>query len=164
MADKRPAGSDASPEGRIEWILRREGMLVAPAVGASMRPMLRDRRDTVTIRALGAGGTGPDVGDVILYRAGGRYVLHRIVGRWPDGTWRVRGDNTLVDESVPVERVLGTLVEWNRGPRRIVCRQSAWYRRYWRFWLAFWPLRRVLMRTWRTARHAGGTLLRWKHG
>lgn len=165
MMSDRQAGAGRDMPPRIEEILQRDGMLVAPAVGASMWPMLRSRRDTVVVHATGADAAAPvpETGDVVLYRAGGQYVLHRIVGRWPDGAWRVRGDNTTADERVSAAQVMGILTEWYRGDHRINCRQSGWYRRYWRLWLAIWPLRRVLMRTWRRTRHALGALIRFQY-
>ena len=45
--------------------------------GTSMLPLIREGRDSVILIS----PDSPDVGDIVLYRrAGGQYVLHRIVG------------------------------------------------------------------------------------
>lgn len=148
----------------IEGVLRREGVFVSTTVGVSMLPMLRNRRDTIVVRPLAA-GERLRVGDVPLYRAGGRYVLHRVVGVH-DGWYAIRGDNCITTEHVRDEQVLGRLEEFYRGARHVVCdddgaRGSRWYGVYWRTWLALWPLRYC----WKALRWRAGRVARalgWK--
>ena len=60
---------------RIEDVLAHEGAYVATTAGVSMRPLLRDRRDTVVIEPC-AGRLAKY--DVPLYRRGSDYVLLRV--------------------------------------------------------------------------------------
>lgn len=145
-------------ERDIAAVLADEGLYVGVTSGVSMRPMLRERRDTIVIRPLAA-GERLRVGDVPLYRDGSRTVLHRVVGV-RDGWYAVRGDNCLMTEHVTDKQVIGRLSEWHHGERRISC-DDVWYRCYWRIWLATWPVRRC----WRLARIALGRVRRrlWRH-
>lgn len=143
----------------IEGVLRREGVFVSTTVGISMVPMLRNRHDTIVIRPL-APSERLHVGDVPLYRAGERYVLHRVIAVH-DGWYAIRGDNCVTTEQVRDDQILGRLVEFYRGRRHVVCDESRGYRAYWRAWLAVWPLRLC----WKRLRHAIGRVLRlfgWK--
>ena len=133
-------------------VLADEGMLVTTTAGVSMRPMLREGRDVVVVRPLPS-GERLRVGDVPLYRAGGVYLLHRVVAVH-DGWYAIRGDNTTRVERVRDEQVLGRLEEWWRGERHGT-RHDRPYRWYWRLWLASWPLRLPV----RLARAAAG---RWR--
>lgn len=127
----------------VEHVLAQGGPLVSTTVGVSMWPMLRNRRDTIVVWPLPA-GERLRVGDVALYRVEDRYVLHRVVAVEP-GWYRIRGDNCLTTEHVRDEQVLGRLGEFYRAGRRVSCESPA-YARYWRAWLALWPVRRPLKR------------------
>ena len=81
-------------EEKIEEIIARDGVYVCTTSGISMKPMLRDRRDTVVI--------APVSGrlkkyDVALYRYKGKYLLHRVVKVLPD-SYVCCGDNCITPE------------------------------------------------------------------
>jgi hypothetical protein len=80
--------------------------------GTSMRPMLSDRADTVTIVKPVA---PPKKYDVIFYRReNGQFVLHRIIKVKKDG-YVCRGDNQLVNEyAVTQDMIIGVLQEYTR--------------------------------------------------
>lgn len=122
-------------------LLLREGRLVYRTKGTSMEPMLRQNRDLVIIE--------PPVSvlkkyDVALYRRGGQYVLHRVIGV-KDGVYRIRGDNTFVVERVPFGQVIGVLTSFRRKDRLHTVSERG-YRFYVRFWNAIYPLRAVWFR------------------
>ena len=122
----------------FEDLLLREGRLVYRTKGTSMEPMLRQNRDLVIIE--------PPVSvlkkyDVALYRRGGQYVLHRVIGV-EDGVYRIRGDNTFVVERVPFGQVIGVLTSFRRKDRLHTVSERG-YRFYVRFWNAIYPLRAV---------------------
>lgn len=126
----------------IEDVIRTEGAYVGTTVGVSMRPMLRNRRDTIVVR--------PVQGrlqkyDVALYERGdGSYVLHRVTGFAPGG-YRILGDNCLNDEFVRESQILGVLQEFWRGNTH--CNpHGAFWMVYARIWFALWPVRRLVMR------------------
>lgn len=125
----------------IEDVLEREGVYVSTTVGASMRPMLRNRRDTIVVR--------PCQGrlhkyDVALYRRKDTYVLHRVVDVYPEG-YLILGDNCLMSERVSDGQVIGVLTGFYRGDRPVDL-QGVPYRTYARLWYALYPARRVFMR------------------
>ena len=126
----------------IEEQLRQNGFYVSTTVGVSMRPMLRNRRDRVILRAV-EDGERLQKWDLPLYRtADGRYVLHRIIGHTEDGRYIVRGDNTYQKEYISQEQMLGVTTEFYRGKKRVLADNRA-YRRYAAFWNAVYPLRRL---------------------
>ena len=129
-----------------QWCdMAREG--VAPPVticleGESMRPMIRRGKDPVTIVPL----TRPLMkGDVVLFRLGERYVVHR-VWRLQGGLVRTFGDNCWNPEPwFPVQQVMGQVVKYSRSGR--VCRLDTPAARAWgRLWMAVHPIRKCYMR------------------
>ena len=149
-----PPAASRDEDDRIASVLRDQGVYASTTVGISMWPMLRNRRDTIVIRPIGR-SERLNVGDVVLYQAQGRHVLHRIVGVH-DGWYAIRGDNCLPTERVSGEQILGRLDEFYRGSRHVVVSESRIYRLYWRTWLILWPVRRL----WKHVRSAMGRVLR----
>lgn len=132
---------------RIEDVLAREGAYVATTAGVSMRPMLRDRRDTVVIEPC-AGRLAKY--DVPLYRRGSDYVLHRVVDVLPD-SYVICGDNCVeLERGVTDEQVVGVLAGFYRGERRVRMDAPA-YRLYARLWCALYPARAMVVRARRAA-------------
>ena len=94
--------------------LLREGHTHVPVTvaGTSMTPFL-DPGDTVFLnlpeRPL-------EVGDVILFaRFGEKYVLHRVVGLYPDGSLELLGDAQLCSERILPEHVRAIVTGIRRG-------------------------------------------------
>ncbi|MBR4749113.1 MAG: S24/S26 family peptidase [Abditibacteriota bacterium] len=131
----------------LEELLRRDGVLVYKTRGASMAPMLREDRDLVIIAPP---KEPPRKGDVILFRQGSLYVLHRIVGR-QDGCFITRGDNNYTPETAPEEAVVGVLTGFKRKGREYGVRHPG-YRLYAFLWTFFFPLRRSAFRAGRRLR------------
>ena len=88
-------------------------------MGVSMYPLIRSRRDHVTIVPV---SEKPRVGDIVLFSdpySDAHYLLHRV--------WRDDGDTLLIwgdnnrrpDGLVPLENVWGKAVLIERGKRRI---------------------------------------------
>ena len=126
----------------IEQQLHENGFYVSTTVGVSMRPMLRNRRDRVILRAVHDGERLAKF-DLPLYRTpDGKYVLHRIIGYTEDGRYIVRGDNTYCKEYISQEQMLGVTTEFYRGKKHITADNRA-YRRYAAFWNAIYPLRKL---------------------
>ena len=122
----------------IEEQLQTEGFYVSTTVGWSMFPMLRNRRDRVVIRRIGAERLKKY--DLPLYRRpDGKYILHRVIGVKENG-YIIRGDNTYQKEQVPDEWILGYVEEFYRnGKRKAVTDRR--YRLYVRLWHLIYPLR-----------------------
>lgn len=130
-------------DSSIEQELRENGAYISTTVGYSMWPMLRDRRDTVIIRAVEG-----DLrrGDVALYKLPkGQYVLHRVL-RVEGENYRIAGDNCGVLEAVPKQAVLGALDGFYRGEKWIAP-DNRGYAVY-RWWIcAISPVHRWWVRT-----------------
>lgn len=134
--------SGAAQRMHIEDALAQQGMYVGTTVGVSMRPMLRNRRDTIIVEPLR--GRRLQRFEVPLYRRGDAYVLHRCVEVLPHG-YTMLGDNCLNKEpNIPDERVIGVLTGFYRGDKQVNMDGAA-YRAYVRAWYALYPLRRVAM-------------------
>ena len=111
-----------------EELLKRDGRVVTHVVGTSMRPLLFDRESIGVVED--AGHVPPRRGDVVLYRTGGTYILHRVLRVEPE-KYVIRGDNTWVLEHVPKTALLATMTGFYRRPEgRYVSRDDTMYRLY----------------------------------
>ena len=157
-----PAAPDPSPASeprKIEDVLAAEGFYLGPPVGVSMWPMLRNRHDVMMVvpaaRELRRY-------DVALYRRGEKYVLHRVVGHYENGSEKgyvICGDNCVTLEYIPRENVLGVLSGFYRDGRHIDCETSRGYHAYSKLWVALFPVRKVCKSASAMVRHAGKRVL-----
>ncbi len=123
----------------IEEKLKSGGSVKFSPHGISMRPLIRQGKDSVTVSGL---GDSPRINDVIFYRRpDGQYVLHRIVGRDAEG-FVLRGDNQqILEHGIKEQWIIGVMTAVKRRNREISC-DSRGYRVYlkvvlplWRLWL-----------------------------
>lgn len=128
----------------IARYIRENGRYVGVPTGTSMFPMLHNKADIIVIEPF---DKKPEIRDVALYlRADGSHVLHRIVGKDENG-YIMCGDNQWVKEhGIKADVVLGELKGFYRGERYIDCKTDKKYLRYVRFWDAFFPVRRLLLK------------------
>ena len=157
-----PAAPDPSPASeprKIEDVLAAEGFYLGPPVGVSMWPMLRNRHDVMMVvpaaRELRRY-------DVALYRRGEKYVLHRVVGHYENGSEKgyvICGDNCVTLEYIPRENVLGVLSGFYRDGRHIDCETSRGYHAYSKLWVALFPVRKVCKSASAMVRRAGKWVL-----
>ena len=101
----------------IEEVLLTHGKYIGPTVGVSMLPMLKNRRDTIVVKAK---TERLQRLDVALYRRGDAYVLHRVL-KPIEGGYIIRGDNCYADENVPESAVIGVLTEFFRKGKHFCC-------------------------------------------
>lgn len=123
----------------IEEMLSAQGYWVSTTVGWSMFPMLRDRRDSIVLYPADRPIRRYDV---VLYKYGDNYILHRVLKIYPDH-FMIRGDNCFVMENVPRTQILGVLGEFYRGDKKIDM-QGLPYRLYVRIWRLLYPVRLLL--------------------
>jgi len=102
----------------IEEILSSQGFFIFTGKGVSMLPMIREGADTVEVRPVSGLLRR---GDVVLYKVKDSYLLHRILRVEPD-CCIIRGDNCYTKETVLPEQILGVMVSFYRGRRRISLR------------------------------------------
>ena len=113
-----------------------------PFRGVSMRPMLRQGKDSVELSPLPPRLKRYDL-PVYQYPSG-KIVMHRVVDVKEDH-YVCLGDNTYQYERIRPEQMIGLVTAFRRGKRRVAVDAPA-YRLYSRVWVAAYPLRRVLRR------------------
>ena len=123
----------------IEQYLDTHDFLVYSNKGVSMLPMLHQNRDIIVIVPLKG---RLKKYDAVLYKRGGSYILHRIVGV-RDEEYLIRGDNTYRLEHVPQETVIGVLTGFVRNGKSYTAEDTG-YQIYCRIWNAIYPLRKML--------------------
>lgn len=105
--------------------------------GSSMKPMLDNRRDSVTLRPVEG---SCKAGDIILYhRENGKYVLHRIL-RLIEGGYICCGDNQAEEEIVKHEQLIAVVYGFTRKGKTYTLDHLG-YRLYVFIWLKFFCLR-----------------------
>ena len=122
----------------IEETLLRGDQVQLTVSGSSMYPLLHSRRDTVVLKKA---ETIKKYDITFHRRQDGRYILHRVVGINPDGTYNIAGDNELKPEPpVKREQILGVVTSYTRwGKRRSL--KSPFYWLYVRIWCMLMPWR-----------------------
>ena len=112
---------DAQTGCSFESILAQNGFLTYRIAGVSMMPMVRQFQDAVTIETIErcrGKGARAQVGDVVMFkRAGGTYVLHRVV-RVTEAGYITRGDNcAYADAPITPDQLLGIMTRFTRGKK-----------------------------------------------
>ena len=133
----------------FEELLETKGYLVYTNVGTSMMPLLRQRKDIIEIRR-----KGPErckKYDAVLYKRGGRYILHRILKVLPDG-YLIAGDHcTIVEKDIKDKNILGIMTRVIRKGKSITP-DNFWYKVYVHLWCDFYPVRMIIIRSKQKAR------------
>ena len=104
----------------MEETLKTGGLVSFTSTGTSMMPMLKHKRDIVILEPV---TNLLHVHDVVLYRRdSGQYVLHRIVGREPNGDYILCGDNQfMLEHHISRKQMIGRLQSFTHNGRRIAC-------------------------------------------
>ena len=128
--------------GTVERELLENGFYASNTLGNSMRPLFKTHRDMVIIER-----PHGDLKkyDVALYKDGERYVLHRVIGVYPD-YYLMRGDNNFFSEKVKKDAVIGVLVAYRNKNRRHSVNELH-YKIYSRFWHYIYPFRAFYRKT-----------------
>ena len=122
-----------------EEYLRKYHTLTYTNVGVSMLPLLKQGRDSFTVREV-----KPDesckIWDVVLYKRGTHYVLHRIIKIYND-SYDILGDNCIgIERRIPKTDVLGVMTEFTHKGKRCTTRDLR-YRLYVFLWCRPYPVR-----------------------
>ncbi len=130
-------------KNNIESYLREHGELTYHNKGVSMLPMLKAGRDLFHLQAKSAARCKKY--DVVLYKRGRSYVLHRIVEVRPND-YVILGDNCINKEyGITDENILGVLTSFVRNGHEISVDDPI-YQVYSKVWYWIYPLRRFGMR------------------
>lgn len=129
--------------GNVAEMLRSGRQVTIPVKGASMLPAIRGERDLVVLER------APEyrVGDIVLFRYNGRYILHRIIGKGAQADrLLIQGDGVLDrTESLAADAVLARVTRILRGGSRAVDPASPPALRRWRRWRRTPRLFRLLL-------------------
>lgn len=127
----------------FEEMLEKDGYIVYTNVGYSMMPLLRQRKDIIEIRKKGPGRCKKY--DVVLYKRGNKYILHRILEVLPDG-YIIAGDhNTFLETDIKDEHILGVMTRVIRDGKSIYTTDKA-YQAYVHLWCDAYPVRMGLLK------------------
>ena len=135
----------------FEEELEQNGTLVFTNKGVSMMPLLRQDRDLLVIEK-----KGPErckKYDVVLFKRGEKYVLHRIV-KVREQDYYIVGDNCRRGEYVKDGQILGVLTQVVRDGKTITPEDPA-YQRYVHLWCGLLPVRQGLFFVRDGVRHVG---------
>lgn len=142
--------------GTVISLLREGRTVTIPVKGESMLPFIEGGKDSVILEGVeeGSPAEGPHrsakVGDIVLFRNDGRYVVHRILAFDGDGVAEIQGDGILkAKDRCPSDRIFGRVVTILKGGKRPIDVESGSNRLKVRLWLAFSPFRRILLGLWR---------------
>lgn len=120
-------------DGLIREVLASGGEFRLYPRGTSMLPLLRQGRDSVSLRLVDA---PIQKNDILLYqRPNGSFVLHRVRAVTPNGL-TLWGDNQNVPEQgVSPDWVIGRVTRIFRDDKEVTCDgwRYRWYLRLWQF-------------------------------
>lgn len=120
-------------EGLIREVLASGGEFRLYPHGISMLPLLRQGRDSVSLRRV----DGPiRKGDILFYqRPDGSFVLHRVRAVTPEGLTMMGDNQTLPERGVSPDWVIGRVTRIFRDDKEVICDGFGYrlYRRLWQF-------------------------------
>ena len=131
-----------SREYSFEEMLEKKGFLIYTNVGNSMLPLLRQRKDIIEIRSKGSKRCNKY--DVVLYKRGNKYILHRILKVLPD-RYIIAGDhNAFLDPDVKDYQIIGIMTRIFRDGKSIDT-GNVLYRLYVHLWCDIYPIRMMIL-------------------
>ena len=116
--------------------LKKSGKIIFTIRGVSMRPLFRTAEDAIFVVTCDPEKL-KNLDIVLFYRVtpinGEQYVLHRIVGRRPDGQFIIAGDNCIDYDIVDPKDILGVVKSAQRGnkPIRLSGFRYTMYKYFW---------------------------------
>ena len=133
--------------GVIEEILEGGGEFRMYPRGRSMRPLIKQQRDSVVLVQKPTADLRRH--DMVFYRRrNGQFVLHRLMRIEKDGTYTMCGDaQTVLEPGICADQIIGCVDRLYRKERCVTTR-SFGYRLYVFFWCNLF-LRRVVIGTYR---------------
>ncbi len=132
----------------FEDFLKKHGYILYHNVGYSMMPLLRQRRDIIEIRPKETDRCKKY--DVVLYKRGSGYILHRILKVLPRG-YIIAGDhNTFLEKDVTDDMIIGVMTRVIRDGKDITP-DNFWYKVYVHLWCDVYPVRIFLLKAKRFA-------------
>lgn len=107
-------------------------------LGSSMLPFIRGGKDSVTLKKKDSA----EVGDIVLVRLPGRYVLHRIIALEGENVTLMGDGNLVGTENCTKADIMGTVTAIHKGKRSVTPGKG-------RFWRVLKPFRRYILAIYR---------------
>ena len=107
-------------------------------LGSSMLPFIRGGKDSVTLRKM----PSAEVGDIVLVRLPGRYVLHRLIALEGEKVTLMGDGNLAGTENCTFADIMGTVTAIQKGKRTVTPGKG-------RLWRALKPFRRYILAIYR---------------
>lgn len=107
-------------------------------LGSSMLPFIHGGKDSVTLRKM----PSAQVGDIVLVRLPGRYVLHRIIALEGEKVTLMGDGNLVGTENCTTADIMGTVTAIQKGKRSVTPGKG-------RFWRTLKPFRRYILAIYR---------------
>lgn len=145
----------------IETQLENGGRANLVVTGSSMRPMLVQYRDSVTLVPV----SSPVVGDILFFRReNGAYVLHRVIRKVADG-FLLSGDNQYQLEHITQQAVVAKVDGFRRNGKAYTM-DCFGYRLYRWVWVRLFFMRKpyIHLRRWLGHRYRRFVNGRKEHG
>ena len=127
----------------FEELLEKDGYLVYTNVGYSMMPLLRQKKDIIEIKKKSSERCKKY--DVVLYKRGELYILHRVLKVLPDRYIMAGDHNVFLDLPVTDDMILGVMTRVIRDGKSITP-DNIWYKMYVHLWCDFYPIRVFLLK------------------
>ena len=135
--DKRTVANEILLEEAAALMLEGREVTFTP-LGNSMLPFIRGGKDAVRLRK----NPSVAIGDIILVRLPGRYVLHRLIHMDGDRLTLMGDGNIAGTETCTTGDVLGTVTAILRDGKEIIPGDG-------RFWRRLLPIRRYILAIYR---------------
>lgn len=127
---------------RVVAMLQAGQRVTIPVKGYSMLPFIRGERDLVELQA----ASSYEPGDIVLFRVGGRYIMHRLQAVDAEGIAEIMGDGVWrACEHCPVTDIYGRAIRILRGGKKAIDPRSPRELRRARRWKRLLPARRWLL-------------------
>ena len=127
----------------FEQLLDEKGYIVYTNIGYSMMPLLRQKKDVIEIKRKEPGRCKKY--DVVLYKRGDKYILHRILKVLPKG-YIIAGDhNTFIEKDITDDRIMGVMTRVVRDGKTITP-DDFWYKVYVHLWCDVYPVRMGILK------------------
>lgn len=142
--------------------LKKSGKILFTIRGVSMRPLFRTAEDAIFVETCDPEKL-KNLDIVLFFRVtpsrGEQYVLHRIVGRRPDGKFIIAGDNCTDYDIVDPKDILGVVKSAQRGNKPIKLTGFK-YSLYKNLWCKPWRFRSFMVFMRNKIRGFGGKIKR----
>ena len=137
--------------GKVVSLLVEGHSVTVPVKGVSMLPFIRGDKDSVVLEGVesytpyGKSRIGVNVGDIVLFRYKGRYIMHRIL-RIENNQAVIQGDGVARNmEICSLDDIYGRVTQIRKNGKTPIDPYSDSMKREVALWMRFRPIRRYIL-------------------